>query len=463
MEGGDFGAFVDFDVGGVADAFDEVGGHAGSEFVADEHVDLAIAAAFGEEHDGLSGGVTRADDSDIGFVVEERFDAGADVIDALAFETFGVFGFEFSPADAGGGEDGVRADFCAAVEVEDVGFLWGGGGFEALDVDGGDHAGPELEHLEDAAGGEFHAGESGGEADEIFDTRGAADLSARSETIEDEGGESFGGGVDGGGDAGGTCADDGEVGILVGAGLPDSGGACEFVEEGVGERGAVVGEDGGESFGRAEGDGEALSFGRGGVVPVEGDEVFVEEFADEGGVFAVGVAEDLETGGPGFGEEFSALGEGIHDFFAEAGDAVEDFTEFGGGETEDACVAAGDAGDDGGSACEEVDVSGEFAGVMGGDEGVVGGGVEDVDGAFFDDEEVDSGLSGAEDEIAIVEFKGVGEGADGFDFIGGEAGEGERVGDVLHKGHPILGEGGRNSCDDCRMRGCGENNGEGEG
>src|SRR5207248_740426 len=74
-------------------------------------------------------------------------------------------------------------------------------GFEALDADRGDQGRPELEHLDNAAGGQLRARQSGGEADEVLDPRRAARLPARAQALQDQGVDPFGGGVDGGGDA----------------------------------------------------------------------------------------------------------------------------------------------------------------------------------------------------------------------------------------------------------------------
>ena len=92
---------------------------------------------------------------------------------------------------------------------------------------------------------------------------------------------------------------------------------------------------------------------------------------------------------------------------------------------EDAGLAARDAGDERGALGEEIDVAGEGAGLVGGDDVVVVVGVLDVDGARFDDVEVDDGLAGAEDVGVVGEVEGGADGTEGVDFFGVEDGKGD--------------------------------------
>ena len=263
FDGGDFGAVADGDVAVARMRADEVFGHSGTELAADDHVDAAFGAAFGEVHGGLPGGVAGADDGDVwicrrGWLRRWCRRNRCRRLRSVRRRWLRVFssGRRWRRGRCWRGR-------CAAVEVEEVWGAGGCGGFEAFDVDGGDHACAELEHLEYAAGGEVGAGETCREADEIFDARGAADLSAGAEAIEDEGVETFGGGVNGGGDSGGPRADDGEVGVLIRTQTPYAGGTGEFLKRGIEEDAVVAAEDDGRFFRRAELEKSCVPFGSG--------------------------------------------------------------------------------------------------------------------------------------------------------------------------------------------------------
>src|SRR5262245_25023800 len=87
-------------------------------------------------------------------------------------------------------------------------------GNQLLDIHRRDDSSAEFEHLQNAAGGQLSAAKPGGEADELFDARGAAGLATRTKAIEHECGKAFGRCVDGRRDAGRTSADDCQIDFL---------------------------------------------------------------------------------------------------------------------------------------------------------------------------------------------------------------------------------------------------------
>jgi len=85
---------------------------------------------------------------------------------------------------------------------------------------------------------------------------------------------------------------------------------------------------------------------------------------------------------------------------------------------------------------------------MGGNDAVAVGGIEDVDSAGLDDEEVDVRLAGLDDGLPGGEVFGAGHGAKEGHFIGIERGEGGCVGGEGHKDSPSV----RTECVQPRLR-----------
>ena len=181
------------------------------------------ATALGQKHDCLPGRVARADDRHVGVVVDVGFDRGAGVIDARAREAVGARGFQPPPANAQGQENHAAADLGAAIELEQVQAVRRTCRSQPFDLDGGDDPRAELEHLQNAAGGEFRAAQSGRKADEVLDARRAPGLPAGSEPVEHQGRKTFGRRIHGRRNAGRSGADNREIDVLRRAVSPDTG------------------------------------------------------------------------------------------------------------------------------------------------------------------------------------------------------------------------------------------------
>ena len=163
----------------------------------------------GEEEGFFHGGVAAADDGDL-FAGGEEAVAGGAGADAVADE--GLLGGEIEPARAGAGGDDERAGVDGLfAEVEGEGVLGEIDGGEVGHAELGAEAGGLLLHVLDELG----ALDALGPAGEVFDERGDGELAAGLVAFEDEGLEVGAGGVDGGGKAGASGAEDDSVACRV--------------------------------------------------------------------------------------------------------------------------------------------------------------------------------------------------------------------------------------------------------
>ena len=154
----------------------------------------------------------------------------------------------------------------------------------------------ELEHLQDAAGGELRAAQPGRKADEVFDPRRAARLPAGPEPVEHQGRKAFRSGIDGRRDAGRSGADNGEIDFLGGTVSSrcrprGPAPASEGLTRTRPSLHSMTGMLSGEPSSRRPAGPRSLS----GIEPGEGDEVLVKEFADGVRVAAAARADDPQA------------------------------------------------------------------------------------------------------------------------------------------------------------------------
>jgi len=142
------------------------------------------AAAFGEEHRGLTCRVTATNDCDVLRIVENGLDGGACVVNSRGFEAVCVFGIELSPAHAHCDQHGASPKFGSAVEMQEVTIFRDGRRLDPLDPDRRYHLRAELEHLKHAPCCQFGAGKPARKAHEVFDLRRTARLTAGPQPVE---------------------------------------------------------------------------------------------------------------------------------------------------------------------------------------------------------------------------------------------------------------------------------------
>jgi hypothetical protein len=80
-------------------------------------VNGAGAATFGQEHCGLSCGVSASHHCDILRVIEYGLDGSARVVNPGGFKPFSTFGIELSPVYAGGNQHRAGAKQRSAVQM----------------------------------------------------------------------------------------------------------------------------------------------------------------------------------------------------------------------------------------------------------------------------------------------------------------------------------------------------------
>ena len=181
VDGVDLGLFVDDHIGGCPNPIRQVFRHAGSQRATNEQMHLARRAALGQKHDGLSGRVARANDRDVGAVVQVSFDGRTGIVDARAGKAIRSVGLQAPPVNSEREQNDTTANLRAAIQMKHMEIVGGLCRNQLLDVDRGDNPGTELEHLQDAARGELGAAQSGWKTDEILDARRAAGLASRSQ------------------------------------------------------------------------------------------------------------------------------------------------------------------------------------------------------------------------------------------------------------------------------------------
>jgi len=279
MDRGDVGIGLDADVGLVVDLLDEVLRHGlGETGSSNDHDDFRGVA--GVEDGGLAGGVTSPDDEDATAGDGDSVEAGGTVEDTSA-EEFVVSGeFEAMPGDSGGEEEdgggeaisSVEGDAVASVECLDFFYV-------ALD----EHLDTEMFDLLEGSLGELVSGDSGREAEVVFDARGGSGLAAGSEAFDEQDAEALGRAGDGGCHAGGTSSGDDDVVVPAVGDSLESEGFGDAADGGVFEGSSVDG-DGRLGFG--------ICHDRG---PVELDSIGGEKGADGA---AGGVVLGAGDGGP---------------------------------------------------------------------------------------------------------------------------------------------------------------------
>ena len=234
LNGGDLDALVDRDIRRGADSADEIIGHSRPEPLANQQMNRAIAAAIGEEHRRLSGGISRADDGDVLRVVKNRFDGGAGVVNAGRFESLGAFGVELSPAHAGRDQDRAGAKGRAAVEVQDVVIARRAGpGRCCWTMTGATIFAPNLSICRTLRVASSAPDRPLGKPMKFSILDDPRSLAAGAESIEHDGGDALGGGVNGGGHSGRSGADDREIDRIDRAVPPDAGAFGEFAQIGI--------------------------------------------------------------------------------------------------------------------------------------------------------------------------------------------------------------------------------------
>ena len=174
---------------------------------------MDLALSLRHVNGGLAGGIASADDDNVFVAAELRFHEGCAVIDALSFEMGEISDARFVVLRAGGDDDRARGQFDAVIEHD---FVGAPGAFEAHHVAGDHHLGAEFFRLGDGSSGEFLAGKAVGKTEVVFDFGAGGGLSAGRFGLDKKDVETFGGGVNGGGESRGTGADNDEVAELRG-------------------------------------------------------------------------------------------------------------------------------------------------------------------------------------------------------------------------------------------------------
>ena len=117
--------FMDENIGRRANPAEQIVGHRRSEAAANQQMNGSSAAAFGEEHRGLTRRVSAANDCHILRVVEDGLDGSARVVNSGGFEAVCAFGLQLSPAHARCDQHGASAKLGSAVEMQKVAiFRW---------------------------------------------------------------------------------------------------------------------------------------------------------------------------------------------------------------------------------------------------------------------------------------------------------------------------------------------------
>ena len=174
---------------------------------------MDLALSLRHVNGGLAGGIASADDDNVVVAAELGFHEGGAVIDALSFEKGEISDARFVVLRAGGDDDRARGQFDAVIEHD---FVGAAGAFEAHHVAGDHHLGAEFFGLGDGSIGEFLAGKAVGKTEIVFDFGAGGGLSAGRFGLDKKDVETFGGGVNGGGESRGTGADNDEVAELRG-------------------------------------------------------------------------------------------------------------------------------------------------------------------------------------------------------------------------------------------------------
>ena len=174
---------------------------------------MDLALSLRHVNGGLAGGIASADDDNVVVAAELGFHEGGAVIDALSFEKGEISDARFVVLRAGGDDDRACGQFDAVIEHD---FVGAAGAFEAHHVAGDHHLGAEFFGLGDGSIGEFLAGKAVGKTEIVFDFGAGGGLSAGRFGLDKKDVETFGGGVNGGGESRGTGADNDEVAELRG-------------------------------------------------------------------------------------------------------------------------------------------------------------------------------------------------------------------------------------------------------
>src|SRR5262249_48330451 len=93
----DLGMFVDDNVSGGPNTPRKGFGHARPQRATNEMVHLARRTAFGKKHDGLTGRVAGANDSNVATIIQLGFDSSAGIVNAGACEAIGAGSFQKTP------------------------------------------------------------------------------------------------------------------------------------------------------------------------------------------------------------------------------------------------------------------------------------------------------------------------------------------------------------------------------
>ncbi len=174
---------------------------------------MDLALSLRHVNGGLAGGIASADDDNVVVAAELGFHEGGAVIDALSFEKGEISDARFVVLRAGSDDDRARGEFDAVIEHD---FVGAAGAFEAHHIAGDHHLCAEFFGLGDRSIGEFLAGKAVGKTEIVFDFGAGGGLSAGRFGFDEKNIETFGGGVNGGGESRGTCADNDEVAELGG-------------------------------------------------------------------------------------------------------------------------------------------------------------------------------------------------------------------------------------------------------
>ena len=164
------------------------------------------AGVVGQVHHGLAGGVAAAEDVDVLVGAPRRLGCSGAVVEAGA----GVFAGQVEPVvlDSGGADVGPGGEGAAGGEVDDDAPV-AEGGVDAL-LEKQDFR-AECDGLLSCSFGQAGAADAAGEAEVVLDEGAGSGLAADGVAFEQDGMQTFGGGVDGGAEPSGAGAVDGDV------------------------------------------------------------------------------------------------------------------------------------------------------------------------------------------------------------------------------------------------------------
>ena len=197
----------DLDLAVVLDPTGEVVGHALAQ-VASAQQQRDPGGVLGQEHRRLASRVAATHDGGAAVLARARMHRGAGIEDPRAVPSLAPGNRETLVGGARRNQNRPATDDLPVVEDEAMHLVLAG---HRTDLDRGDELSPELQGLEVAPVRQVRTSEAGGESHVILDPRAGSRLAARAESVEDDGGESLGGAVDRGGEAGWPGSDDHQV------------------------------------------------------------------------------------------------------------------------------------------------------------------------------------------------------------------------------------------------------------